>query len=61
MAHTALMSPLSILVVYGDIPAGTTLARSGIALIEKLQARGFEVIPARARRRMARRQFDPIH
>ena len=48
MAHTALMSPLSILLVYGDIPAETTLARAGIGLIEKLQARGFEVTRARS-------------
>ena len=48
MAHTALMSPLSILLVYGDIPAETTLARSGIALIEKLQERGFEVTRTRS-------------
>jgi arginine decarboxylase len=41
-------SPLSILVVYGDIAPGTTLARSGKALIEKLQANGFEVTLARS-------------
>jgi arginine/lysine/ornithine decarboxylase len=43
-----IMSSLNILVVYGDIPAGTTLARSGKALVEELQARGFEVILARS-------------
>ncbi|MDQ6436570.1 Orn/Lys/Arg decarboxylase N-terminal domain-containing protein [Mesorhizobium sp. LHD-90] len=47
MAQTA-MSPLSILLAYGDIPSETTLARSGIALIEQLQARGFEVVRARS-------------
>ena len=41
-------SPLSILVVYGDIAPGTTLARSGKALIEKLQANVFEVTLARS-------------
>ncbi len=48
MAHAALMSPLSILAVFGDIQVGTTLQRSGIALVEKLRERGFEVIPARS-------------
>ena len=48
MANTAPTSPLSILVVYGDIGAGTTLQRSGIALVEKLQGRGFDVILARS-------------
>ena len=48
MPHAALMSPLSILVVYGDIEAGTTLQRAGLALVEKLRARGFDVIPARS-------------
>ena len=48
MAHAALMSPLSILAVFGDIEVGTTLQRSGIALVEKLRERGFEVIPARS-------------
>jgi arginine decarboxylase len=48
MPYAALTSPLSILVVYGNIPPGTTLARSGKALIEKLQADGFEVTLARS-------------
>jgi len=48
MATTAALSPLSILVVYGDIGVGTTLARSGTALIEQLKARGFEVVGARS-------------
>jgi hypothetical protein len=42
------MSPLSILVVFGAIEAGTTLQRSGLALVEKLRERGFEVIPSRS-------------
>ena len=48
MANAASTSPMSMLVVYGDIGAGTTLQRSGIALVEKLRERGFEVIPARS-------------
>ena len=48
MANAAPTSPLSILVVYGDIGAGTTLQRSGIALVERLQGRGFDVIRARS-------------
>ena len=48
MTHAALMSPLSILAVFGDVQLGTTLQRSGIALVEKLRERGFEVIPARS-------------
>ena len=43
-----LCHPLSILAVFGDMQVGTTVQRSGIALIEKLQARGFEVIRARS-------------
>ena len=39
MANAASTSPMSILVVYGDIGAGTTLQRSGIALVEKLRGR----------------------
>src|SRR5512145_1974060 len=48
MAHAILMSPLSILAVFGDIQAGTTLQRSGLALVEKLREHGFEVVPARS-------------
>ena len=48
MAPATLMSPLSILTVYGDITAGTTLGRSAVAVGEKLRARGFEVITARS-------------
>jgi arginine decarboxylase len=48
MANAAPTSPPSILVVYGDIAAGTTLQRSGIALVEKLRGRGFDVILARS-------------
>ena len=43
MAPATLMSPLSILAVYGDITAGTTLGRSAVAVGEKLRERGFEV------------------
>jgi arginine decarboxylase len=48
MPHAALRSPLSILVVFGEIGVGTTLQRSGLALVERLRARGFEVVPARS-------------
>ena len=48
MAHAALMSPLSILAVFGDMQVGTTVQRSGIALVEKLRERGFEVLAARS-------------
>ena len=48
LAPATLMSPLSILTVYGDITAGTTLGRSAVAVGEKLRARGFEVITARS-------------
>jgi arginine decarboxylase len=48
MARTAIMSPLSILAVFGDIQAGTTLQRCGMALVDKLRERGFEVVPARS-------------
>ena len=41
-------SPLSVLLVYGDIEARTTLGRSGAALIEKLRSSGLEVITARS-------------
>ena len=50
MANAAPTYPMNILVVYGDIGAGTTLQRSGIALVEKLRGRGFDVIPARSAR-----------
>ena len=48
MTSTAPTSAMSILVVYGDIGAGTTLQRAGLALVEKLRGRGFDVIPARS-------------
>ena len=48
MAHAALMSPLSILAVFGDLQVGTTVQRSGLALVERLRERGFEVVPARS-------------
>ena len=48
MAHTALMSPSSILAVYGDITAETTLGRSAAAVGDKLRERGFELITARS-------------
>ena len=61
MPHNAPISPLSVLVVYGDIAAGTTLARSGAAMIEKLRARGYEVILARsAADAVAAIQSDPL-
>ena len=44
----AVKSPLSVLVVFGEIGAGTTLQRSGLALVERLRARGFDVIAARS-------------
>ena len=39
---------LSILVVYGDVPAGSTVERAGLALVEKLRSHGFEVVTARS-------------
>ena len=48
MMNTAPRSLMSILVVYGDIGAGTTLQRAGIALVEKLRGRSFDVILARS-------------
>ncbi len=48
MTHPGVQSPLSILVVYGDIAAGTTLARSGTDIGDRLRGRGFEVIVARS-------------
>ncbi|WP_213959861.1 MULTISPECIES: Orn/Lys/Arg decarboxylase N-terminal domain-containing protein [unclassified Variovorax] len=48
MGHEVLTSQLTVLVVYGAIEAGTTLGRSGSALIEKLRTRGFNVISARS-------------
>jgi arginine decarboxylase len=48
MAHATLMSPLSILAVYGDITSETTLGRSAVAVGDKLRAFGFEVITARS-------------
>ncbi|HZF15848.1 MAG TPA: Orn/Lys/Arg decarboxylase N-terminal domain-containing protein [Steroidobacteraceae bacterium] len=48
MTNPTAHSQLNILVVYGDIAPGTTLARSGKALIEELQANGFEVTLARS-------------
>jgi hypothetical protein len=46
--HASVMSPLSILAVYGDITAETTLGRAAVAVGDKLRARGFEVITARS-------------
>jgi arginine/lysine/ornithine decarboxylase len=52
---------LNVLVVYGDIAEGTTLARSGRALVDKLRERGFEVISARsAADGVAAIQSDPL-
>ena len=48
MAHAALISPLSILAVFAEMQVGTTVQRSGLALVEKLRERGFEVLPARS-------------
>ena len=48
MAHAALISPLSILAVFTEMQVGTTVQRSGLALVEKLRERGFEVLPARS-------------
>jgi hypothetical protein len=48
MARTAFMSPLSILAVYGDITAETTLGRSAVAVGDKLRERGFELVTARS-------------
>src|SRR5688572_11929608 len=47
MAEAAVRSLLNVLVVYGDIATGTTMARSGLALIEELRTRGFDVVAAR--------------
>ena len=62
MAHAALMSPLSILAVFGDMQVGTTVQRSGIALVEKLRERGFEVAcrPLGGRRRVRQFASDPL-
>jgi arginine decarboxylase len=46
--HASVMSPLSILAVYGDIIAETTLGRAAVAVGDKLRARGFEVVTARS-------------
>ena len=61
MAHTAPASPLNVLIVYGDIAEGTTLERSGRALVDKLRERGFAVISARsAADGVAAIQSDPL-
>ena len=39
---------LSILIVSGEIPTGTTLQRAGVELVERLRSRGFEVTLARS-------------
>ena len=52
---------LTILVVYGDVPAGSTVERAGLALVEKLRSHGFEVVTARsAADGVAAIQADPL-
>ena len=48
MTGAARLGPLGVLVVYGDIAAGTTMARAGLALIAELRTRGLDVISARS-------------
>ena len=60
MANAASTYPMSVLVgVRRHWSRHDTARTLGIALVEKLRARGFEVI-LRARRPMARRRFAPI-
>src|SRR6187551_840208 len=61
MTRDVLTSPFSVLAVYGDIRAETTLGRAAVAVADKLRARGFEVISARsAADGVAAIQSDPL-
>ena len=42
MPSQVVTSPLSILIVFGELAVGTTLQRSGAALVERLREDGFD-------------------
>ena len=60
MTNATLAYPISILVVYGDIGPGTTLQRSGSALVEKLQGARIRGDPGALGEPMVHRRFDRI-